>query len=499
MKASVIGCACAPSSTRHRGFGVTQVFRDSSRSRYAVRGRLRSGAFGGFERYAHVLLRGKPTCLSPQRMDVRRRSRKWAAPRGLEVLGFTSLLCLGWGAQVRAADESTWVESVPVQSLRAAPRVAEVGEQTGVVYVNFEGGRLRHEQGRDDASKNITFLEEMDGEHERYGGGAKQAAVLEAVRSDWADYNVVVVDQRPGGGAYTMAMVGPTNPYGERIRGMAPLDCEDRWSKKNIVFAFFESDDDYTVSATAGIISQELAHSFGLDHVDDERDVMHPRIAGGDPRFVDECLPVVEAETSDGNVVSCADAHLEACPQGGRQNSHRELLERFGPPRTDTEAPSVAVAWPPTGARFGAGSDIEVEVDATDDTAISLVRLVGADGELWAEDDAEPFGWIVRDTEPGRYRFRVEAQDLEGNLAWSDWVELTVERGSGGEGGSGDDALDVEPNGSWSDAEPIEGGSPEDALGCACSTSSRPGPLGTAALSLALLLLARRRRDERTA
>ena len=148
--------------------------------------------------------------------------------------------------------------------LDAPPRVVEAGEPA-VLYLNFDGATLV--AGSEDARGNVTTIGTLEGEFPEYGDsdGTKREAVIQAVREDWGSYNVIITDERPDGGEYVMCMIGPSDAYPSNTLGIAPLDCDDAGTRNNITFAFHGVDDGHTAAQTATTISQEIAHSFGLD------------------------------------------------------------------------------------------------------------------------------------------------------------------------------------------------------------------------------------------
>ena len=184
-----------------------------------------------------------------------------------------------------------------------------LADPAATIYVDFDGADLEKTEyfQLDDARTNTSWL--FGGHFEPYGFGSKKAAVLQAVRADWAPYDVVVTDVRPSSGEYTTSIVTPTNPTEDGIIGYAPVDCWDEVSSSNITFAFHSADDDYGPTGTATTISQEIAHSYGLEHVSDARDIMHPTNSGDDPEFVDGCSETV-------GTTYCNDQHEEFCAPG---------------------------------------------------------------------------------------------------------------------------------------------------------------------------------------
>ena len=119
----------------------------------------------------------------------------------------------------------------------------------GRIFVNFDGATLSG--GYDDSRSDITQIDELVGSFAAYGDGDKRNAVMQAVRADWAPFDMVVTDVRPGSGSYTMNMTGPTNPFGPGVLGIAPLDCMNMQTHSNITFAFHSVDDEFSAPITA--------------------------------------------------------------------------------------------------------------------------------------------------------------------------------------------------------------------------------------------------------
>ncbi|MCX4241462.1 Ig-like domain-containing protein [Paraliomyxa miuraensis] len=318
-----------------------------------------------------------------------------------------------------------------------------------VIFVNFDGETLT--SGMDSAQQNITQIFELAGPFEAYGGDATQRdAVLQAVMADWAAYNMVVVDQRPAEGEYVMNMTGPTNPFGGGVLGIAPVDCSNLQTHSNVTFAFHSANDGFSAAIQATTIGQEVAHSFGLEHVDEPNDIMNPYNAGGDPTFIDECIPIV-----GGSV--CPQQHLQHCPDGTGQNAHQELLTLFGPAIVDTDPPVVLITAPLDGQEFEAGSDFSVVVNVTDDSPITQVELLH-DGVPVMLDTMEPWGFAITNVPAGTHVLQASAVDENGNEGVSAQVTLEVIEIGGTEG---------ETDGAGQD---------EDGKGCGCRHGGAGGP-----------------------
>lgn len=390
--------------------------------------------------------------------------------------------------------------------------------KTGIIYLNFEGAdltateTLEDEDSRTNVSYIASAYDMLVGAYPPFGNGPLRDATIQAVLNDWSEYDVQFATERPSSGDYTMVMVGPSSlgPGNNGVGGVAVLDCDDG-NPNNIVFAFHAVDSMYDGSFIAGTISQEIAHSYGLEHVNGN-DIMNPVGQNNDPPFRDTCFNRTSTSPS-----LCPDQHVAQCGTEDQQNGHRELLAIFGASTPDTEAPTVAITYPPDGATFDEGATFSITAEASDDRGIALLELyIG--GALQQSDTTVPFEWMTTNLPGGDYSIYVVAEDLAGNRTTSATVEFHVGPGGGASGGtsgsdsgesssdgSGPDASDGS-NGSDDDAGPGEsdsddsaGAAPggDDAQACACR-SRAPGPGGLAMLApLALVRFRRRARPAR--
>ena len=416
---------------------------------------------------------------------------------------FAALVPLHAGATPRPSEPPA-IRADPISVPADAPRLSPPnrppqGAKQGVVFVNFDGANLQY--GNDDATQNRTFLSDLACPYAPYGEGNKREAVMQAVRTDWAAYAVLITDARPASGPYVMNMTGPSTAFPSNVLGIAPLDCYDSQTHSNVTYAFHSVDDPHSATTTATTISQEVAHSFGLEHVADPDNIMNPSNAGVDPSFKDQCTPLT------GNVV-CGQQHEAHCGSPFQQNSHAELLELFGPAIADTASPLVSIVAPIDGDAFEPGASFDIVVEAGDDADIESVELL-RDGALIAETDSAPYAWPVEGIEVGSYTLVARATDLAGNVGESPPITFTVGApGSGvdtddgetdGHGTGGLDTDDGVPAGATDDAFPAlpQGGvsvgfGSADVDGCACVSGRNRAPLGT--LSILLLALVRERR-----
>jgi uncharacterized protein (TIGR03382 family) len=235
-----------------------------------------------------------------------------------------------------------------------------------------------------------------------------------------------------------MAVVGPNRPVGDywqNLLGTAYLDCFDAQTENDVSFAFHDPDAGREPSAVARTISQEVAHGFGLEHVDDPYDVMYPSSHGGDPSFVDDCNEVVPA---DGIGIACTAQHFQVCGSADRQNSYRELMMILGPAVPDVLDPQVEFEQPLDGSEFALGSAVAIRAHADDNAAIDRLVLY-KDGEPVAEDDTYPFEWTLSEEDIGAVEYTVEAYDLSGNVAWGHPVIVFVGMAAPQRGNVGDE------------------------------------------------------------
>jgi MYXO-CTERM domain-containing protein len=291
-----------------------------------------------------------------------------------------------------------------------------------------------------------------------------------------------------------MAMVGPSNPFGQGVLGISPMDCGD-WNPDSISFAFLSANDSYSASLHGIVIAHELAHALGLDHVNDPDDLMNPSVSpNSNPAFKDECIALVDA--------ACG-PHPDC--DSGSQNDYAELMGLFGPSSPDVAPPTVEITYPHDGDAFDVGADFTLTVEADDDKGVKQVDLY-SNGSKQSTDSAAPWSWDVQGIPEGSYEFHVVAMDDAGNETTSDTVHVEV--GAGGQG-EGEDENDGDPGDDGDDGDdgtepydpgdgslpPGYGGPEQDRdLGCGCAASPRAPWL----LLLMGLPLVRRRVAPRT-
>lgn len=309
----------------------------------------------------------------------------------LTVLPFL-LLTLASTSAFAAPDELT--ATIPISApwyqpdLLNADAPPPLAAQPGLLYVNFDGGEMNGcGWGNNDPKNNCSVI--FQGTVLPFSGNAGlRAAVVQYIRKDFKDFDIDVTDIRPGNNVdYDMEMVGDWSPAPDGgFAGVAPsIDCFNN-DGGEVSFTL-----DYTPSANgiAKAILQEVAHTWGLEHVDSPGDLLYPTTAGNaDPTYEDECFQIVQLNQANQVVPDtgqCKQQHLQFCDSANMQNSYRELLQIFGPSTPDLTAPTVSIVNPSNGAQLEGPFDLQIQaadehspqtlgitIDATGPSAFNL-------------------------------------------------------------------------------------------------------------------------------
>jgi hypothetical protein len=196
------------------------------------------------------------------------------------------------------------------------------------IFLNFEGPTLAA-GAVDDARTDQTSIADFDIDFQPYGDAGDEAMLLGLVQADFAAFDVLVTDERPPAGDYTMVVVSPTNPIGQGLLGLSSgNDCGNE-NPNNISFAFFGTGSESGLQLQANIVSGQVGLSVGLERTIDrsQSDLMHQFVDETDREFVDLCI-----ELRDPPAPLCLAEHEAICGAGSaRQNAFQELEAIFGP------------------------------------------------------------------------------------------------------------------------------------------------------------------------
>jgi hypothetical protein len=223
---------------------------------------------------------------------------------------------------------------------------ANQAHATEVVRLNFEGGTYMSppaEHAESSAELTSELVARL-GQSSitipalRAPSGISAAVIIAAVEAElashWRKYDLKFVRDRPIDDRYTEVVIGG-NAFDlglDRAFGWSPTDCENA-NPRNVAFVFAETIEaehgTLDIAYLAALISQELAHTLGLDHVEGPAELlMRPLPArSGALQFSTACHPVV-AGPAGGPMVNSCSIHPGCTP--GEQNDHEALVAILG-------------------------------------------------------------------------------------------------------------------------------------------------------------------------
>jgi uncharacterized protein (TIGR03382 family) len=348
--------------------------------------------------------------------------------------------------------------------------------QSRIIYLNHNGVSLR--PGDDDSRANTSSIISGFASVPKWDvSAAVWQATVDCFKTMWAPFDVTITDVDPGNVPHMEAVFGgyPQNigmPSG--VGGVSPFTQDCAVIEHSIVFTFTEvfPEDPQTICE---VMSQEVAHSYGLDHELLASDPMTYLNYNGNRTFKDQ-------------LVSCGEFSARACGIGGsvcrnKQNSVQLLEERVG--AADLAPPTLAITSPADGATVAPA--FEVAATASDNVGVTMASLT-IDGQLAGSvPGAGPFAFATDAAlADGDHTIAVEVSDGHGNTE-SQSIVVTVARDGGGGGGGGSGS----GSGSGSDTDPD--GDPTSHTGCAAAGSDAGFALGFGLL----VLIARRSRNRR--
>jgi hypothetical protein len=287
-----------------------------------------------------------------------------------------------------------------------------LGEPT-ILFVNFEGAVLRSGCGNDAHYDCSTLADTFDGYVGPYGGNlTQQAAILQTVRKHLAPLGVTAVSHRPPDDVeYSMVLYGDLGPQG--FAGIAPyIDCGNVWKSDTSFSQGFKS-----ANQGATVILQEAAHTWGLEHVNQPHDIMHPVTEGVAPTFVDECEKIVSNTSLDESSGVCNLVHTKFC-DAGHQNSQQELAWLFGPPVADTDPPEVVITSPEPESVHELPAVVALRASITDSLDPQFYNVsVRLDGEeIFAQEAYDDIDLAFAVADPGEYAIELVVTDEAGNV-----------------------------------------------------------------------------------
>jgi uncharacterized protein (TIGR03382 family) len=234
----------------------------------------------------------------------------------------------------------------------AATAHATAQVQSKVIYLNHDGVTLT--PGDNDSSTQTSSIvtEQAD-----VGGwdidDASWAATVACVQNMYAAFDVKVTDQDPGNVPHIEALIGGSPAdvgLPDNVAGVSPFTADCSVIENSIAFTFTDvlNDDPQTICE---VVSQEIAHSFGLDHEMLPSDPMTYLDYNGDRSFQDD-------------MATCGEYDGRMCGINGsvcreKQNSVQLLTARLGAAGgSDPTAPDPGTGGCAAGGTPGTGGVI---------------------------------------------------------------------------------------------------------------------------------------------
>ncbi|MCA9655083.1 MAG: hypothetical protein H6712_07170 [Myxococcales bacterium] len=344
------------------------------------------------------------------------------------------------------------VGPVPAMNYEASP---------GVVFVAMDGVTLRPTCGNGDSAHsalNCTPLVSSEVTFPPFG--AQAASEYQQLQAYYEPFNIVMTSGRPPDFVpYTMTVIGGSAAQaglGGGVCGVANVACDGL--KRNHVSLNFPQ----SCPGMAETAGQETAHNWGLEHTENQNDILYPFNNGGSKRFVDECMAISDA-TGNG-ITQCGYVHEVYCPagMGEEQNSYQEMLGVFGPAEEDVTDPIIVSTFPEDGAVMDTNETFTVTANIEDDSRMVAVKWTWVDGLPDGTDSytrctnnvcdndfvtgpsfvASEIAWdfVTFDNAPeGTYSFLLEVFDAYGN-GTSQMVTIQVAEGGGSAEGGNDES-----------------------------------------------------------
>jgi hypothetical protein len=237
---------------------------------------------------------------------------------------------------------------------------------------------------------------------------ADWAAIVQCVKEIYSPFNITVTDQQPTGVVYSEGIVaGEAMQIGypnSASLGFGSVQCGGANNGLSFTFAN-EALFPGRVQFLCGVIGQETAHSFGLEHeyefIDGTsacRDPMSYRNDCGGQRFFRN------------KIGSCGEGGPRSCECGGLQNTHQKLLTILGPGTPITRPPHVELIIPANGATVNNGASVA----ATSGSQRGIERVeLWLNGHKWAS--APGAAWTsTGQPDPSTYNMQFPANVPDG-------------------------------------------------------------------------------------
>ncbi len=296
-------------------------------------------------------------------------------------------------------------QEIPAQaSLAAANGLAS----SRTIYLNRNGATLTPGKNNSQANTStvVSRLSQVPG---WAASTADWTATVACMKGMWARFDVTVTDVDPGATPHIEAIfarspadVGITDDIG----GISPFTTNCSVIEHSIVFAFTDNLAKRP-RTICEVMSQEIAHSYGLDHELLAADPMTYLSYKGNREFQDEVAACGESTPRPCGISETA------CREN--QNSVALLRARVGSANRDNQPPSIGITAPAESATLSAG--FAITATASDNVAVEAVAFY-VDGALVTTRTTAPYAFDTDATlAAGSHTILVEATDRDGNTA----------------------------------------------------------------------------------
>jgi uncharacterized protein (TIGR03382 family) len=246
------------------------------------------------------------------------------------------------------------------------------------------------------------------------GTDAQWQSLVSCVRATYAPFNVQIVDTRPASGPYHHAIVAGTaaqGGFGSGTLGVSPFTSDCSYIPNAMSFSFANSMLNLSNAAVemCWTVSQETAHSWGLDHKFDKLD----------PQTYLENGNVQKVFQNQAG--SCGEYSARACscayPGTGTasMNSYALIMATFGSGTPDTTPPTVSITAPSNNGSVM--PSFAITATAMDDQGISKVEFK-LDNTLIGTASSAPFkATAPASLTQGSHHLEATAYDFANNTA----------------------------------------------------------------------------------
>ncbi|MBV8758645.1 MAG: hypothetical protein JO257_15270 [Deltaproteobacteria bacterium] len=325
-------------------------------------------------------------------------------------LAATTLLTVALGSAAHADTKRAtyrWTDPGRIGATYAAPEPATVSH---VIYLNRCVGGCTLHAGNDNSLTDTSSIPNGTSVVSQYSGtDAQWTQIVNCVKATYAPFDVQIVTTRPTSGNFHEAIVaGHAADVGEGqgVLGVSPFSCG--YISNSISFSF-ANEEPTNINDICWTVSQETAHSWGLDHKYDNRDPMTYLSSG----------PAVKSFQNQAG--SCGEYSARQCSctyQGtgsSAMNSYALIMATFGSSAPDTVAPTVHITSPANGAVVMPG--FPINADAMDDRVVDHVQLKIDGQNVGNALTGAPFVWNAPMTLTGNmHHVEVDAFDSAGNM-----------------------------------------------------------------------------------